>query len=114
MFDVTADLVSWLPGTLGVPAFARPPATRPERFATVERIGGGVELGVDRPSVALQLWAGSEAEASELASAAARAVLEEYPARRHVRSVAVDSVYAFPDPDSGHARWQVVADLVTQ
>lgn len=114
MFDVTADLVAWIPEALGVPAYATPPAERPERFATVERIGGGVSVGWEEPSVAVQLWAGSEAEASALANAAARALVLDYPSRPHVRAASVDAVYSFSDPQSGHARWQVAADLVTQ
>lgn len=114
MFNVVADLVSWIPGVLGVPAYSSPPAERPARFATVQRTGGGFEVGWDTPSVAVQLWAESEHEASELAVKAARALVFEYPARSHVRFAEVDSVYSFADPQSQHARWQVLAGFTTQ
>lgn len=114
MFDVTADLVAWVPGALGVPAFADPPAQRPAEFVTVERTGGPREVGIDRPSVALQAWAGSSARASTLASELARGLLESYPARARVWRCDVSGIYEFADPDSGHARWQVTADLVVQ
>lgn len=114
-FSIEAALVSWLPGVLGVPCYAEVPGERPEEFCTVERTGGSAGIGVDRPSVALQLWAPTKLRAQELALAARDAALYRAVEIPQVRSCSVNSgPYSFPDPDSRSPRYQLYLDLVTE
>lgn len=113
-FNVVAALIAYLDERCGVPCSARVPADRPTEFITVERTGGGASLGKDEPNLAIQCWAASELDAYTLALAAREAVIA---CREHVDQVCsarVGTIYAFPDPDSGHRRYQVDAYLVTR
>ena len=114
-FNVEAALVSWLPGALGVPAYADVPASRPPSFVTVERTGGSCSVGVDRPALAVQAWAPTRAEASELALRARDALtlrcVAEVP---QVCRCEVDGLYSFPDPDSRQARYQLNVYMATR
>lgn len=97
----------------GFPASTNVPANRPDRFITVERVGGVTELHRDLPLVAVQIWAESRWVASETASVVAgitRAIALTHP---QVARVEISSTYNNPDPESEHARYQVNAQLVT-
>lgn len=114
-FDVVAALVAWLPGVSGAPAFAEVPRERPEKFVTVERTGGGFSVGIDRPALAVQAWASSNAEAAELALA-----IRDALALRCAREVpqvcrcSVEGLYSFPDPDSRMSRYQLSVYMTTR
>lgn len=110
-FDIEQALIEWLPGELGVPCYAEEPADMPESFATIERTGGATSLGVDRPLIALQLWAPSRAEASALAALARTALVMRSWKVPHICRCAVSSSYNFPDPDSRRARYQLDLEL---
>lgn len=114
MVNVEEILVEHLNGAgLGCEAFMDVPANRPELFVTVERTGGGHDTFRDMPQVVVQAWARSRWEASELADDVAAAL---WLARFHPRiaRVTVGSISNFPDPDSGQARYQIFASLVTK
>lgn len=113
-FDVIATLCMWLSSVTGVGAYAAPPEDRPDEFITIERVGGGTERGRDLPSLAIQAWAPTEAEAYELALEVRDLFI--WNAAMEVASIAgseVGSVYLFPDPESRSSRYQVDVDLVT-
>ncbi len=114
-FDVIEALVSWVPGALGVPCFARVPPDTPGVFATVERTGGAYSVGLDRPTLAVQAWAESEIAASRLAlglrDALALRLARDVP---QVCRCSVRSIYSFPDPDQRRARYQLVVEMVTR
>lgn len=114
MFDIESALIAWARAELSVPCFAAPPRARPERFATVERTGGAASLGVDRPVIAFQLWAKTNADAAALAGRLRRALTERVASIPEVCRVSVDGCSRFPDPDSRMARYQVVASFVTR
>lgn len=109
--NAEAWLIAHLGGRLGVPAFADVPADRPARFVTVERTGGASDPFRDMPTVAVQCWAGTRHEASEMALAARDACLD-YAGEPGVLRCEVTGICNFPDPDSGQARYQLVAELV--
>lgn len=114
MFDVERELVEWLPKKVGVPCAADVPDPRPERFVTVERTGGDTSLGVDRPLLAVQAWAGSRLDASRLASAVATALVLDSWEIPQVCRCRVTSTYNFPDPESRQARYQLDVEMVTR
>lgn len=99
--------------SLGLVASLSVPNPRPARFITVERTGGPVGRFQDKPTVAVQTWAQSRYEASELSRQVA-CVLMGFRFQPHIFNVNVQSNYNNPDPDSGQARYQIVADLVMQ
>lgn len=113
MGDIEATAIAYLTRALGVPAYAEVPRNRPDRFVTVERTGGGTERGIDWPTLAVQSWAPSRHEASALARCVDEAMLampDEVPS---VPSCESQSIYNFPDPDSGGSRYQGVYNLTS-
>lgn len=113
--NVEALLIAALNAVDGLPeAFPDVPGTRPAAFITVERVGGGYADVRDLPLVAVQCWAGSRYDASELAAAVARVLKNLAHTHPQVGRVGIESVVNFPDPDSKQARYQVTASLVTK
>ena len=106
-FSIIQALIEWLPGEIGVPAHDAPPDPRPRRFATVERVGGESAVGIDRPVLAVQLWAPSNAEAEELALECRDALNLRAASIPCVHGVHAGSPVSFPDPDSRSARYQI-------
>ncbi len=97
----------------GFPASTNVPANRPERFITVERVGGVTELVRDIPLVAVQVWAESRWVASETARTVADVTRALAVTRPNVARVEISSTYNNPDPESEHPRYQVNAQLIT-
>lgn len=110
--NAEAWAISHLSDALGVPVLAEVPDERPARFVTVERTGGPSEFYRDMPTLAVQCWAESRYEASELAEAAREAVMD-IGGEPGVSRCEVASCYNFPDPDSRQPRYQLVIELVT-
>lgn len=112
--SVTQAIVEWLESS-GIDAHANVPASRPDRFATVQRTGGGASNTLDAPAVAVQFWAQSDADAEDDANALRDHVVLN---RRLVGCSGIDFVsvnagpYPYPDPDSKQPRWQLVLDVV--
>lgn len=113
-FDVIAATCAALKKGLGVPASSVVPKNRPKRFATVERTGGGFSLGKDAPSLAVQVWAETEAEAYALALMAREVLLNMRETCPSVCSCRVGGIYSFYDPDSGSPRYQLDLYAVTR
>ena len=114
-FSVEEALVGWLPTVVGAPCYAEVPADRPSEFVTVERTGGGSEIGIDRPSVAIQAWAPSRLEALRLALEVRDAMALRAVEVDGIRSCSVNSgPYSFPDPDGRGARYQLYVDMTTE
>lgn len=93
-------------------ASADVPASRPKVFATVERVGGQRDLHRDHPRLAVQCWSETRHKASELASEVAE-IIKGMAVHPNVGRVAISSIYNFPDPSSGSARYQMTVDMVT-
>ena len=114
-YNVEASLIAWLPCAVGAPAYAEVPDPRPVRFLKVERTGGICQVGIDFPTVAVQAWAPTAYEASELALAVRDAMLlraVEVPQIRHVD--VGGGPYPAPDSDSRNPAYQVVFNMVTE
>lgn len=64
--DVVAEIIAYLKQHLTVPVASEVPATRPARFVTVSRIGGGdVEL-LSTPRIDIDTWGATDLEASTM------------------------------------------------
>lgn len=73
---IEAIMVGFLNGAgLPAPAAAVAPEEWPASFYTVERTGGAGDFRMDRPTVAVQAWAPTLAEAERLIAAADRALI---------------------------------------
>lgn len=115
VINAEALLVSALGGVAGLPTVhADIPATRPSKFITVERVGGGLADVRDLPLVAVQCWANSRYNASELAADVAHELRQLALTHPDIARVGIESIVNFPDPDSKQARYQVTASLVTK
>ena len=113
VYSVEEAMRDWLEG-MGYDAYVRVPASRPDRFVTVERTGGGVIDMVDHPLMAVQAWAQTQAEAEEDASAIRMvALVGELPFGVHSMRVNAGP-YKFYDEDSMQPRYQVVFDVACQ
>lgn len=113
VFSVTEALVAWL-ASMGYCASSRVPVPEPDEFVTVERVGGGVEDRIDRPSVALQCWARTDERAEALALEVRAKVLFCQPPPG-VHSMSVDTgPYPHYDENTRRPRYQIVLDLACQ
>lgn len=111
-YSVTEQFVTWLTA-LGYSASTYPAADSSGVFITVERTGGGVVDMVDRPQIAVQAWADTEAEAEAAATAIRNEILTS-SRPRGVISVFVNSgPYPFWDEYTGRPRYQLVLDCTT-
>ena len=112
-YDVKAHIIGYLTANTSVKAYGQVPATRPQRFITVELTGESSDIWRDSPTLAVQCWAGSDSEAAAL-SLEVKAAMQDFQYEGHIRKVSQNSRYSFPDPDSRQARYQIVYDLVVQ
>lgn len=111
--DSTALLREMLDASLSpVKAFVQIPATRPEKFVTIERTGGRIDAFSDAPTFAVQAWAPTKAEAAALAKQAAAAIDNWPVSDPAVADATVESLYDFADPDSRSQRFQLTVHAV--
>ena len=111
--DSTALLRKMLEAYLyPVKAFVQVPATRPEKFVTVERTGGKIDAFSDSPTFAVQAWAPTKAEAAALAEQTASAIDSWPMTEPSVADATVESLYDFADPDSRSQRFQLTAHVI--
>lgn len=103
-----AFVIGWLNAHLTEPVSADIPATRPAEFVTVERTGGRATREMDYPTWAVQCWSTSRAKAAVLALKVSDLLLHDLPLESAVADISVTAMYNFPDPDSSHARYQLV------
>lgn len=110
--NIETKIIAYLNAN-GFRAYANVPANRPDKFATVERTGGGFDnYVIDRPTVAVQAWGQKRLEASEMAYAIRDSMIQMVN-EPGICKVSINSIYNFPDFESGAARYQLVVDLVT-
>lgn len=111
--DSTALLRGMLEAYLyPVKAFVQVPASRPEKFVTVERTGGKIDAFSDSPTFAVQAWAPTKAEAAALAAQAAIAIDSWPKTAPEVADATVESMYDFADPDSRSQRFQLTVHAI--
>lgn len=66
-------------------AYLEVPADRPQRFVTIERVGGRELEYSSRPTIAVQVWAETRWQAAQLATGQAAPTARPRPARPHRR-----------------------------
>lgn len=99
-------------GLESVKAYADVPANRPAVFVTVERTGGAqLDVVREQANIAIQCWAETRHEASELALIV-DAIMESVTERNHVYRYTRNSIANFPDFDSSTPRYQIYAHLI--
>lgn len=109
MYSVTEEFVRWLNG-LDYAASTYPPASG-DSFVTVERTGGYVADLVDHPTVAIQTWAQTEADAEEMALEIRNEALL-YSVPDGVHHIGVNAgPYPFWDESTRLPRYQLVLDV---
>jgi len=110
--NIEQTIIEYLKGMLSVPVSSDVPKKRPGKFVTIERVGGPLSSVVlDNPSIAIQSWAGSRVEASELADEVDKAMrkITDIP---NITQVSRNTIYNFPPPDYPMARYQGLYDLI--
>lgn len=111
--NVEKLVVSWLGEHCGVPVYGEVPSEdeKPHGvFVTVERTGGAFgKDGIDRSMIAVQCWARSMVDASELAGKVASLAgsIEDEP---DVAECSVNSLHRHPTAKQ-EPRYQVVLDM---
>lgn len=117
MTAVNAEKLSrdWLSadsGLVGWPVSMSIPPERPERFITVERLGGASDRFLDRPLIAVQVWASSRWEACDAAVRLVRPRLLDIIQRPEVGSVSIESLVDFQELTPPYqARYQVTVQI---
>ena len=112
MSSMETALVRFLnrqPELMGIPVSTDVPAQRPERFVTVERVGGDETPFVDHPLLAVQCWDASRVEASFLAQRV-KPLLERATRIPAVARVRIESTLNHP-LDEHSPRYQITAEL---
>jgi len=111
--NIEAHVMQWLNNLdLSYSAYVDMPAEVPEEFVVVKRIGGRRDsVVIDRPRIALQLWAASNARAAEIAYQIDELVTQLAQDSR-ISKVSRDVLYSYEAADSGHARYQIELDIV--
>lgn len=99
---------------LGQEAFTQVPKTRPVKFTTVERVGGPRDTHRDIPLVAILVWDSSRYNAMNTGQKVATIIEQFAVTHPNIARVRVTSTYNNPDPDSGHQRCQINAELVVK
>lgn len=92
----------------GLHAFGLIPPKPPQQFITVERTGGIVTEIIDDATIAIQVWAGSDAGAANLADIVTQQVLRMNREPK-VAAVRITACSRWPDTVTNKARYQIVA-----
>ncbi len=113
MPDVEKLVGGFLRGKIGVHVGTKVPNPRPARFVRAWRSGGAAQNRVlDLPHVTVTTWGTSTVDASNLATEARRALLNDHVELGPVRGVTeVGGLYYDPDPDTGIDRYTFTVQL---
>lgn len=94
-----------------VKVFVEIPANRPDRFVTIERVGGSARSPVlDQALIAVQCWGTTRLDASQLACQVDALIRNADLDLREVCHVARTGFTHYPDL-SGHERYQLLFTL---
>lgn len=111
--NIEAAAIAYLDAALSVPVVADVPRDRPGAFVSLERTGGARDsVVIDRAMLAIQCWAPTRHEASELALEVDAALPGLVTVPRITRVTRL-GLYHFPDPESGSPRYQLTASVTT-
>lgn len=112
--DIEQIVIDYLTEHIDVPVYAEVPNPRPPSFVTVERTGGPHKsIGLDQPLVAVQAWAKTRVEASELAYEVDAVLFSLQDEDLRVTYVDRNSFYNYPDEETNTNRYQLVYDMMT-
>lgn len=106
--DIDAMVLAFLGAHVDVPVRVSVPADRPASFIVARRNGGAaLNRVIDQPTVTVDAWAASSAEAAALAGIAREAFFHSYTDMPLVSGVEeLTGPYSTPDPESGSARFR--------
>ncbi|KAA8826844.1 hypothetical protein EMO92_01360 [Bifidobacterium reuteri] len=106
------DWIDTDPNGDGLTAYFEVPADRPQRFVTVERVGGNELEYSSHPTIAVQVWAETRWQASQLATGLVLPRLLDLDTLDPIAAVNVESVINFPDPGPPfQPRYQITISL---
>lgn len=103
-------IVQYLANALSVPVSGDIPSPMPERFVTVEQVASKTENHVYHPRIAVQSWAGSRNDASDLNEEVKKA-MSAAVAAPEISRCALDTDYNFPELELKHPRYQALFDI---
>lgn len=109
--DIEAVVIKHLSGKLPYLVASDVPNPRPDYLVTVERTGGAVKPGIEYPTMAVQCWAPTRAEASTL-SQTVESALETLDETNEISQVSINSVYNWPT-EKNEQRYQIIINLVS-
>ena len=95
----------------GVQASGDEPQPAPERFVTVEQVGGGEENLITRADIAVQSWAPTRAEAAAL-NQTVIATMKRSVEESEISKCHLDTTYNFTDTTKKRPRYQAVFEVV--
>lgn len=96
----------------GLTAYLEVPADRPQRFVTIERVGGSELEYSSHPILAIQVWAETRWQAAQLATGTLLPRLLDLDLLDPIAAVTVESVIDFPDPGPPpQPRYQITISL---
>lgn len=114
VYSVTQAVMEWLASNGHTAYHMAIPDDAPGQFVTVERTGGYVADKVDHPSVAIQCWAATDADAEALAITI-RNLIEVGTRPEGVWHMGINSgPYPFYDESTRCPRYQLYVDMVCQ
>lgn len=108
--DVERVVAQRLMEATGVNAVLEVQKHRPDEFISVEMTGGSGDLFMRTASLAVQSWAKTRSRAAEIASLVEASIQHIADEPNIFRAVA-NGTYRWPDPDSGHERYQTNVEL---
>ncbi|AJE06534.1 hypothetical protein BBMN23_1562 [Bifidobacterium adolescentis] len=99
----------------GLAAYGDVPESRPTRFITVERVGGSSGRIIDRPLIAVQIYASTRSEAMKLAETTRMALMRltdptNLTGLAEIAAVDISGVTNYP-LDETTPRYQITAQL---
>lgn len=100
----------FLDGQLDVPSFFEHQTELPDRYALIEKVGGGQKNQLKSSTVAVQSYGPSLYEAAKLNEQVKEAMFE-LVAVDAVSGVSLNSDYNFTDTETKSYRYQVVFDI---
>lgn len=103
-------IVSYLATALEEPVSGDIPEPLPERFVTVEKTGSKLENHIYQPTLAVQSWAESRAEAAALNERVKRAMARAITFKE-ISRCALDTDYNFPELELKHPRYQAIYQI---
>ena len=109
--DVEAVVARRLSQAVGVPARVEVTENTPERFISVERLGGGGSM-FEPVQLAVDCWAGKkQRKAAQALSEKVKAAVYDLDEEPNVFHPEVTNTYRQNDPDTGRSRYIVQAQV---